>query len=82
MATIVAAGIVQIGIAVLAVAPPTRTYGGLLFAAICTAYMPLHIWDLFRDDPMIAPLSVAAVRIIVQMFFIWVDFRLWKKMGS
>lgn len=80
--TVIAAGIVQIGIAILAVVPSTRAYGGLLFAVICAAYMPLHIWDLFRDDPMIAPLSAAVVRIIVQLFFIWAGWRLWKTLAS
>jgi uncharacterized membrane protein YphA (DoxX/SURF4 family) len=41
--------------------------------------MPLHIWDLFREDPMISPLSAAVFRIFVQVFFIWAGLRLWKQ---
>jgi len=78
-ATVIVAGFVQIGIAIMALLPGTRARAGLFFAVLCLGYMPLHIWDLFRDDPMIAPLSAAIVRIFIQVFFIWAGLRLWKK---
>lgn len=81
VATGIAAGIVQIGITLLAVITSARAYGGLFFALICMVYMTLHVWDLLRDGPMIAPLSAAMVRIIVRVFFIRAGWRLRKKMG-
>ena len=32
--------------------------------------MPVHIWDLFRDDPVIEAISAAAVRIVLQIALI------------
>jgi len=73
------AGIAQIGLGLVTLLPKTRAVGGLLFALLCLAYMPLHIWDLFRPDPVIAPLWVASVRIVFQIGFIWLGYRVWTK---
>jgi len=77
--TIYATGILQILIAIGAVLPATRARAGLAFALLCLAYMPLHVWDLFREDPVIAPESAAMVRIAVQVLFIAVGWALWKR---
>jgi uncharacterized membrane protein len=77
--TVIAAGLVQIVIAVMAIVPRTRSFAGLAFALLCTGYVPLHVWDLFRDDPMISPLPAAVIRIVVQLLFIWAGVSLWRK---
>jgi uncharacterized membrane protein len=76
--TIYLAGAVQLIIAIAVIVPKTRALGGLAFAALCLAYMPLHIWDLFRDDPIIAPMVVAAIRVVVQILFIWIGYVIWQ----
>ncbi len=76
--TIYFAGVIQLFIAIAVIVPRTRAIGGLAFMALCVAYMPLHIWDLFRDDPMIAPLSAAIVRVVVQCAFIWIGYVIWQ----
>ena len=75
--TVLAAGIVQIAIAALVMIPGTRALGGAAFALLCLGYMPLHVWDLFRPDPVIAPLSAAVIRILIQFGFIWVGWKIW-----
>jgi len=77
--TVLATGLLQLGIAVLALLPRARSLAGLAFALLSLAYMPLHIWDLFRDDPMISPLAAAVLRILVQVVFIWAGVRLWQR---
>ncbi len=72
------AGILQCAIAIAILTPKTRKLAALAFAVLCTAYMPLHLWDLFRDDPVIAPLSAAIFRVGVQCGFIWVGWKLWR----
>lgn len=76
---IYASGLLHLSVAGLALYPQTRHIAGLAFAAICAAYMPLHIWDLFRPDPVIAPVSAALLRIVVQVFFIWAGLKLWRQ---
>ncbi|MCY4304108.1 MAG: hypothetical protein OXC62_04910 [Aestuariivita sp.] len=75
--TVLTAGIVQIAIAALVLIPSTRALGGVVFALLCLGYMPLHVWDLFRPDPVIAPLSVAVIRVVIQAGFIWVGWKIW-----
>jgi uncharacterized membrane protein len=69
---------VQVAIAIAVMVPKTRALAGAAFAALCVAYMPLHVWDLFRPDPVIAPLSAAIFRIFLQCVFIWVGWSLWR----
>ncbi|MEX0285728.1 MAG: hypothetical protein AB3N23_14060 [Paracoccaceae bacterium] len=57
----------------------TRALGGLMAAALCLAYMPFHVWDLFRPDPVVAPLWVAMVRLLLQFVFIWFGLHLWSR---
>ncbi|MGL4541058.1 MAG: hypothetical protein ACRCUI_00945, partial [Polymorphobacter sp.] len=76
---IYATGVLELVIAVAALVPRTRGVAGLAFAALCVAYMPLHIWDLFRVDPVITPHSAAIIRVIVQILLIGIGWLVWKR---
>ena len=76
---IYATGVVELVIAVAALVPRTRGVAGLAFGALCTAYLPLHIWDLFRDDPVITPHAAAIIRVVVQFLFIGIGWLVWKR---
>lgn len=76
---VLAAGVVQILIGAAAIWSRTRALGALAFAALCTAYMPLHLWDFFRPDPLFAPPIAATVRLAVQGLFIWAGIALWRR---
>lgn len=76
---IYATGIVELGVAIAALVPRTRGVAGLAFAFLCLAYMPLHVWDLFRDDPVITPHAAAIIRVFVQIMFIAIGWLVWKK---
>lgn len=69
-----------IGFAVLW--PRTRAVAGLGFALLCTAFLPLHVWDLFRENPAITQQSAAIIRVFVQFFLIWVGWTLYKRERS
>ena len=56
--------------------PGTRRLAGLAFAALCLAYLPLHLWDFVRPDPMFAPVGAALVRVVVQLLFIGAGWQL------
>lgn len=76
---ILVAGIVQIAIGLAALWPNTRAWGGLAFAVLCAAYLPLHLWDFFRPDPVFAPPVAATIRVVVQGLFIWAGLALWRR---
>ena len=58
--------------------PRWRAWAGLAFAALCLGYLPLHLWDFFRPDPIFKPPLVAGARVIVQFLFIAIGLSLWK----
>ena len=72
-------GVVELVIAIAALVPRTRGVAGLAFAALCAGYLPLHIWDLFRDDPVITPHAAAIIRVVVQFLFIGIGWLVWKR---
>ena len=74
-----ATGVLQIVIGLTALWPRTRALGALAFAALCLAYLPLHLWDYVRPDPVFAPPVAATVRVLVQIFFIWAGYTLWAR---
>lgn len=76
---ILATGVLQIGIGIAALLPRTRSLGGLAFAGLCAAYLPLHLWDYIRPDPVFAPPVAASVRVAVQLAFIAVGYALWNR---
>lgn len=61
-------GELAIGLAVLI--PRFRARAGLAFALLCFAYMPLHLWDFIRPDPIFHPWPLAVARVLLQVGFI------------
>lgn len=76
---LVAAAVVQILIGAAALWPRTRALVGLAFAALCLTYLPLHLWDYVRPDPVFAPPVAATIRMVVQLLFIWAGVTLWRR---
>jgi uncharacterized membrane protein len=72
-------GLLQIAIGLVALWPRTRAWGGLAFALLCAVYMPLHLWDFVRPDPVFAPPVAATMRVAVQGLFIWAGIALWRR---
>lgn len=76
---ILATGVLQIGIGLAALWPRTRAWGALAFAALCLAYLPLHLWDYVRPDPVFAPPVAATARVAFQLLLVWAGYTLWKR---
>jgi uncharacterized membrane protein len=79
---ILATGVLEIGIGMAALWPRTRALSGLAFAALCLAYLPLHLWDYVRPDPVFPPPTAATIRVAVQILFIWAGYSLWKRASA
>ncbi len=76
---ILAAGLLQLGIGIAVLWPRTRALAALAFAALCTAYLPLHLWDYVRPDPVFAPPVAATARVVVQLLLISAGVTLWRR---
>ena len=73
------AAIAEIVIGVMLIIPRYRRLGGLGFALLMVAFLPIHIWDLVRDDPAIGSFMGAVIRLIIQFGLIWAGWWIWKE---
>ena len=73
------AAIAEIVIGVMLIIPRYRRLGGLGFALLMVAFLPIHIWDLVRDDPAIGSFTGAVIRLIIQFGLIWAGWWIWKE---
>ena len=74
----IAAGIVEIIIGVLLIVPRYRYLGGLAFMVLMIAFLPIHLWDLVRDDPFFTPIIAAVIRIALQFLLIYAGWWMFK----
>lgn len=66
----IAATIVEGAVGVLLIVPRTRWMGAAAFCALMVAFTPLHVWDLFQENPAVGSKTAAIVRLVVQFGFI------------
>ena len=76
---VILSGIPELLIGLGVLWPRTRALAGLGFMLLCLCFLPLHLWDLVRDDPAITPQSAAILRVFVQFLLIWIGWRVWKR---
>jgi len=75
----ISAFIAELAIGVGLLIPSTRKWAGLGFAALMVVFLPLHILDLLKDEPMVGSKAAAVVRLVIQFGLIYVGWRIWKK---
>ena len=78
-AAVIASGIPELLIGLAVLWRPTRAKAGIAFTVLCLAFLPLHLWDLVRDNPAITPHSVAIIRVFVQFLLMWIGWTVWKR---
>ena len=66
----IVATIVEGTLAVLIFRPATRRWGLIGFTALMIAFLPIHLWDLVRDDHLFGSLRAAWIRLLIQFAFI------------
>lgn len=71
-------GVVEIVIGLAVLFPRFRSHSGLAFAALCLSFLPLHLWDFFRPDPVFSVPVAASIRIVVQLCLIALGLWLWQ----
>lgn len=73
-----AAFVAEVTVSILFVIPRLRAWGSLAFTLLMLAFLPLHIWDLFRDTPAVGTFGVAIIRLVMQLVVIGVGWRMYK----
>ena len=75
-------GLVEIIIGAAILVPRFRAVAGLSFAFLCLGFLPLHVWDFFRPDPVFEVPVAASIRILVQFGLIGLGLYLWRTAPS
>lgn len=75
---VILSGIAELILGVGVLIPRTRALAGLGFAIMCAVYLPLHVWDFFRPDPIFPVPVGASIRILVQFVLIGLGWYLWR----
>jgi uncharacterized membrane protein len=63
-------GILEVALGIGLLLPKTRRHAAWGALALMTAFLPLHIWDIVREDPAIGSRAMAYVRLPIQLVFI------------
>lgn len=68
-------GILEIAVGIGAIIPRYRSAGTLGILVLMLAFLPLHIIDVFKDNPAIGSQQAALIRVPLQFLFIlWAWF--------
>lgn len=74
--------IAELTVAIALFIPKFRKWGGLGFALLMLAFLPLHIWDLVRENhaenSLIATAKAAYIRFAVQLIFIALGYWIYR----
>lgn len=71
--------IAEAAIGLALIIPKFRKYGGLGFMILMIIFLPIHVWDLFKEDPFIGTKTIALVRVVVQGVLIYAGWWIYKK---
>jgi uncharacterized membrane protein len=71
--------IAELTIGLALIIPKFRKYGGLAFMILMIIFLPIHVWDMLKEEPFIGTKTIALVRIAVQVVLIYVGWWIYKK---
>jgi len=71
--------ILEAVIGVALIIPKLRQWGGIGFFLLMLAFLPIHIWDLFKDAPAIGSKNAAIIRVLIQFVLIYLGWRIWQR---
>ena len=66
-----AAAVFELVVGLALLIPKYRSWGGLGFMVLMVAFLPLHVWDVFREDPVMGSQAAAGVRLVLQGILIY-----------
>lgn len=71
--------IAEVVVGIALVVPKYRKMGALLFTILMLVFLPIHVWDLFKEVPAIGPSPAPEIRIVIQLLMIYGGWWLYKK---
>ncbi len=75
----ISAAIAEAVVGILLFLPKYRHWGGLGFFLLMLGFLPIHVWDLFKEIPAIGPSPAPEIRLVVQFLLIYAGWWIYKK---
>ena len=72
------AAIAEAAIGIALLLKPYRHYGALGFSLLMLGFLPIHIWDLVREQSALGPSPTPEIRLVIQFVLIYVGWWLFK----
>lgn len=72
-------GVIEIALGVGALIPKTRTWSTLGILLLMIAFLPLHVIDVFKENPAVGSHKVALIRLPMQFVLIAWAWFIYKK---
>ena len=76
---IYASGLIEIILGVLLIIPKYKHMGASGILALMILFLPIHIWDVFKETPAIGSHKAALIRLPIQFILISLAYKLQKK---
>ncbi len=73
------ATITEAAVGIALIIPKYRKWGGLGFTILMIAFLPLHVWDVFRETPAMGSQTTAIIRVVIQFVLIFLGGLIWKR---
>lgn len=58
--------------------PKYKHWGGLAFMLLMIAFLPLHVWDFFKENPAVGAHPAPAIRLAIQFVLIFAGWWVYK----
>ena len=68
------AGVLEVIIGMGLLIPKTNKNAALLMFALMVVFLPIHIWDVFREKPAIGSKKLAFIRVPVQFLLLYIAY--------
>lgn len=71
-------GVVEILVGMAMFIPSLKSKASLVIMLLMIAFLPLHITDIFRENPAIGNHTAAYIRLPIQFVLVYLAYLLWK----
>ncbi len=71
--------VAELGVGIALLVPKYRKYGGLGFMVLMVIFLPIHIWDLLKEEPFMGSKTAATGRLVAQFLMIYTGWWIYKK---
>ena len=72
-------GIIEALIGIALLLNKFRSLGGLIFSILMILFLPIHVWDMMKENPFIGKTPIPEIRIVFQLFLIYTGWWIFKK---